>query len=173
MDTAFISLMTDVTGTLRLDLQDPRWQQLLRCRKVLHLTGNEAEFFEFYRRIINNNKLSGNLHLLFELTSGKVHQLMHRRLPFKSSVETNKPINGNVEEQCCIGLHLISIFLCHFNSFLKPIEVRMFTYNNGEIVYLETYHRNRLRRYWNCRVIGSYQVFCQIIVMLHGMSLNL
>ena len=164
MDSAFISLMTDVSGTLRLDLQDPRWQQLLRCRKALHLTGNEAEFDEFYSRIILNNRISGNLHLLFELTSGKVNQLLQRRLTTKLSfIENSRPSSGNVEEQCCIGLHLISMLMCHFNSFLKPIEVS-FAYisHSSTVNVLTEFPCDRSRLCWKYPTIGFHKTCYQM-----------
>jgi hypothetical protein len=119
--SACVSLLTDVTGTLRLDLHDPRWQQLLRCKRLLFWTGSESEFIHFCERLFHNNKVSGNLHLLFECVSARMYQILHKKL----QVTPHSPKHGvtTTEEQTCIGLHLISLFVGYFNAHRTPKEV--------------------------------------------------
>jgi hypothetical protein len=131
-----ISLLTDVTGHVRLDLQDPRWQQLLRCKRILYLTGEESEFPEFCRRLHANNRHSGNLHLLFELVSAKTHQLLQRRggnttmhsssgstSVSAASSSSSAGVTLSAEEQACVGWHLITLFVSYFNAFLTKQQM--------------------------------------------------
>lgn len=71
----FYSAITDVSGKLRLDGEDPRWSQLFRSQFILTLNGTEDRLLHFCNRLLENNIATGNLLQMIEQTTSRLKLL--------------------------------------------------------------------------------------------------
>ena len=71
----FYSAITDVSGKLRLDGEDPRWSQLFRSQFILTLNGSEDRLLIYFNRLLENNIVTGNLLQMIEQTTSRLKLL--------------------------------------------------------------------------------------------------
>jgi hypothetical protein len=113
----FENVMTDVSGIVRLESEDPRWVQLFGLHSIPHLVDDAASEIErFGNRLIEHNPRTGNLIQMLEQTATRLHQVTSRKsAPF-----------SQVLEQCCVALYLSSLLMHHFVASLSHKEVSIF-----------------------------------------------
>lgn len=98
----FENAMTDVTGKIRLESEDPRWIQLFSSKCVESVVdGFDVSWYG--NRLIEHNISTGNLVQMIGQTSSRLQQVSARKVV--------PPIQ--LVEQCCFALHLSSLML-HF-----------------------------------------------------------
>lgn len=98
----FESSLTDITGKVRLESEDPRWMQLFSSKSIAPIVdGFNVPWYG--NRLIEHNPSTGNLVQLLRQTSSRVQQVLGRK--------TAPP--SQVIEQCCTALHLCTLML-HF-----------------------------------------------------------
>ena len=102
MSTIFDNVMTDVTGKVRLESEDPRWIQLFSGSDVGSVSANFLQMRTYCDRLIENNPTTGNLLQLLEQTGSRLKQVSSRKARASSQSI----------DQCCIALRL-SCLLMH------------------------------------------------------------
>jgi hypothetical protein len=111
----FDNVMTDMSGKIRLDGEDPRWIQLFSLRNVSQLlTSKEVSWYG--DRLIENNITTGNLVQLLDQTATRLQQITSRR--------TAPP--GQLLGQCCSALFISALLLHHLAACLPTHEVALF-----------------------------------------------
>jgi len=109
----FESSLTDITGKIRLESEDPRWMQLFSSKGIAPIV--EGFNVSYYgNRLIEHNLSTGNLVQLLRQTSSRVQQVLGRKVAPPSQVI----------EQCCTALHLSTIMLHFVIITLSPQAVR-------------------------------------------------
>lgn len=99
----FDNVMTDVSGKVRLESEDPRWIQLFSTKNIANLVDAAADISWYGNRLIEHNPVTGNLIQLLEQTVTRLNQVTSRK-----TVPANQFL-----EQCCISLHLSSLVMHH------------------------------------------------------------
>jgi hypothetical protein len=112
---AMLSLLTDITGSNRLESEDPRWTQLFHSKQILNMRGDEDLLASFVNRLIENNLSTGNLIMLLGQTSSRIRQILERR---------GQPTSQNIE-QCCISMHLLGLLFNIMFSRLSTVDVML------------------------------------------------
>ncbi len=112
--TLFNSVMTDITGTVRLESEDPRWIQLFLIKNLSSLLKENDNLAVYFERFMENNLESGNLVQLLEQTCSRVKQITTKK---------SAP-NGQSIDQCCMALHLCSSLMHCLVSSLTPNQVK-------------------------------------------------
>jgi hypothetical protein len=110
--------MTDLTGKLRLEIEDPRWLQLFRSKCILKINLEDSVFHGFCQRFLKNTRISNNFLQLFEQASSRIRYVLSRK---KNDKKSSRFSANN--ELCCVSIHLISLFMNYFASILPPSEV--------------------------------------------------
>ena len=108
----FDNVMTDVSGKIRLDSEDPRWIQLFCSQTGAHLARN-TDVSWFGNRLIENNTTTGNMIQLVQQTVTRLQQISSRR-----TAPTAQLI-----EHCCTALYLTTLLMNHMIVSLPPDEV--------------------------------------------------
>ena len=109
----FESSLTDITGKIRLESEDPRWMQLFSSKSITPIVDG-FNVTSYGNRLIEHNLSTGNLVQLLRQTSSRVQQVLGRK--------TAPP--SQVIEQCCTALHLSTIMLHFVIITLSPQAVR-------------------------------------------------
>lgn len=107
----FDNVMTDVSGKVRLESEDPRWIQLFSSKSIPLLTAEEVRWYS--ARLIEHNPATGNLVQLLDQTATKLQQVASRR--------TQPP--SQLTEQCCAALFLTSLLMHHIIAHSSLPEV--------------------------------------------------
>jgi hypothetical protein len=110
----FDNVMTDVSGKVRLESEDPRWIQLFSTKTISQLSAEEVGWYAV--RLIEHNPATGNLIQMLDQTSSKLQQVTSRR--------TSPP--SQLTEQCCSALFLTTLLLHHIiaHSSLSEVSTR-------------------------------------------------
>jgi len=112
----FDNVMTDMSGKIRLDGEDPRWIQLFSLRNVSKLL-TKKEVAWYGNRLIENNIMTGKLVQLLDQTATRLQQITPRR--------TAPP--GQLLDQCCSALFISALLLHHLAASLPATEVTFFS----------------------------------------------
>jgi len=112
-DDSFAMLLQEVSGKIRLDSEDPKWQLFFRNKNVIYLQGIEVGWKSFFELLVMNNPHSGNLLMIFEQTTSRIQQIINKK---------NKP-SLLLLEQCCSALHIATLVIHYLCSHLKLHEV--------------------------------------------------
>jgi hypothetical protein len=107
----FDNVMTDVSGKVRLESEDPRWIQLFSTKTISQLSAEEVGWYA--ARLIEHNPATGNLIQMLDQTSSKLQQVTSRR--------TSPP--SQLTEQCCSALFLTTLLLHHIIAHSSVHEV--------------------------------------------------
>jgi hypothetical protein len=107
----FDNVMTDVSGKVRLESEDPRWIQLFSTKTISQLSAEEVGWYA--ARLIEHNPATGNLIQMLDQTSSKLQQVTPRR--------TSPP--SQLTEQCCSALFLTTLLLHHIIAHSSLHEV--------------------------------------------------
>ncbi len=108
----FESSLTDVSGKIRLESEDPRWMQLFSSKSIDSIV--EGFNVSWYgNRLVEHNLSTGNLVQLLRQTSSRIQQVLSRK----------SPPPGQVVEQCCTALHLSTILIHFLITTLSPQAV--------------------------------------------------
>lgn len=108
----FENAMTDVTGKIRLESEDPRWIQLFSSKSRDRI----VEGFDlawFGNRLIDHNLSTGNLNQLIVQTRIRLHQVLIR----------NASPPCQLVDQCCTALHVSTLILHFIVTTLAPHSV--------------------------------------------------
>lgn len=110
----FENVMTDVSGKVRLESEDPRWIQLFSAKCIPNLVeGTDIAWFG--DRLIEHNPVTGNLVQLLEQTATRLQQVSARK---------SAPASHLVE-QCCVALYLSTLLMHHVITSVPPHAVRL------------------------------------------------
>lgn len=113
----FENVMTDVSGKIRLESEDPRWIQLFQSKNIHAILEDETNLKWYGKRLIEQNPVTGNLIQLIEQVSSRMQQISRKKTA--SSVQSI--------DQCCVAIHLCCILLHQFVANLSTAKVVAFT----------------------------------------------
>lgn len=99
----FENAMTDVSGKIRLESEDPRWIQLFSSKCIPTLV-DTVDLVSYGNRLIEHNPVTGNLVQLLEQTANRLQQVLSRK---------SAPASQQLE-QCCLSLRLSTLIMHHF-----------------------------------------------------------
>lgn len=103
------SILMDISGSVYMENQNPKWLQLFECSEILMSLHQEDSLNPYWIRLIENNAFSGNLRVLFELIASKCGQVVAFSHSL-SEVEFNNH-HKKALRHCCIALRVGSLVL--------------------------------------------------------------
>ena len=111
--SAFINVLTEITGRHRITAEDPRWIQFFGLNCLEFLMVKPDYLIEFNNRWTLNNPITKNLNLFFEQVTSRLKFLAKRRTGS----------NTAICQECCLGLFIGTMVLQHLLSNFDIREV--------------------------------------------------